>query len=130
MNLAFLPFGPMGVFLSALISLVAGVILLGLVHAWGRGHGWSHAGEIGWAWLLTMLVTASADTWHLLYLGAVPMQSPVTIERVLATIHDPDSLGTRVVCEFIGASAGVMLGWLLWTGVWRNHHASSRGSDH
>lgn len=123
MNLAFLPFGPMGVVLAALISLAAGVLLHGLVHAWGRRHGWSHAGEIGWAWLVAMLLTASADTWHLLYLGIVPLESPVTIGRVLATIHDPDTLGVRVVCEFIGASAGVMLGWLVWTGAWRHYRA-------
>jgi hypothetical protein len=122
MNLAFLPYGAMGVFLSALISLAAGVVALGLVHAWGRRHGWTHAAEIGWAWLATMAATASIDTWHLLYMGVVPMQSPVTIARVLAPIHDPDTLGVRVVCEFIGASAGVMLGWLLWTGAWRHLH--------
>lgn len=128
MNLAFLPFGPWGVVFAALISLVAGVLMLGLVHAWGRRHNWTHAGEIGWAWLATMLVTASADTWHLLYMGIVPLQSPATIARILAPIHDPDTLGVRVVCEFIGASAGVMLGWLLWAGAWR-HARSARHVD-
>ncbi|HET7269104.1 MAG TPA: hypothetical protein VFJ15_13450 [Oleiagrimonas sp.] len=119
MNLSFLPFGPLGVLLAALISLVAGVLALGLFHAWGRRHHWTHAGEIGWAWLVTMAATASIDVWHLLHLGMVPMQSPVVIARVLDTIHDPEMLGTRVVCEFIGAAAGVMLGWLVWTGAWR-----------
>lgn len=125
MNLAFLPFGPWGVVLAACISLVAGVLLLGLVHAWGRRQHWSHAAEIGWAWLATVVLTAGADTWHLLYLGIVPLESPVTIARVLAPIHDPDTLGMRVMCEFIGASAGVMLGWLLWAQAWRrvkSHH--------
>ncbi|HET6588361.1 MAG TPA: hypothetical protein VFG67_11410 [Oleiagrimonas sp.] len=120
MNLSFLPFGTLGVLFSALISLVAGVLLLGLVHVLGKRQHWSHAAEIGWAWLATMVLTAGADTWHLLYLGIVPLESPVTIARVLAPIHDPDTLGVRVVCEFIGASAGVMLGWLLWTGAWRH----------
>lgn len=119
MNLAFLPYGPPGVLLAALISLTAGVLLAGLSHAWGRRHGWSHAHGIAWAWLATVAITAGADTWQLLYMGIVPMQSPVTIARVLADIHDPDTLGVRVVCEFVTASAGVMLGWLLWTGSWR-----------
>ncbi len=125
MNLAFLPYGPWGVVLAALISFVAGVLVLGPVHAWGRRHHWSHAAEIGWAWLATMLITASVDVWHLLYMGVVPMESPVTIARVLAPIHDPDTLGMRVVCEFIGASAGVMLGWLVWTGSWRKTRSGS-----
>lgn len=120
MNLAFLPYGTWGVVCAALISLVAGVLLLGVVHVLGKRQHWSHAAEIGWAWLATMVLTAGADTWHLLYLGIVPLESPVTIARVLAPIHDPDTLGVRVVCEFIGASAGVMLGWLLWTGAWRH----------
>lgn len=120
MNLAFLPYGPMGVLLAALLSTLAGVVLVGLVHAWGRRHGWSHAHEIAWAWLAGVVITAGADTWHLLYSGIVPMQSPVAIARVLADIHDPDTLGVRVVCEFLGVSVGVMLGWLLWTGLWRH----------
>lgn len=116
MNLDFLPFGLWGVVLAGAISLVVGGLLFGAVHAWGCRHGWLPAREIGWTWLVTMLVTASADIWHLFYMGIVPMQSPVVIQRVLSAIHDPDNLGVRVVCEFIGASAGVMLGWLLWTG--------------
>ncbi len=120
MNLPFLPFGPWGVVCAALISLVAGILLLGLTHAWGRRNGWSQGGEIGRAWLATVVLTAGVDTWHLLYMGIVPLESPVVIARVLAPIHDPDTLGMRVVCEFIGACAGVMLGWLVWTGSWRH----------
>ena len=54
-------------------------------------------------------------------MGIVPMQSPVTIRRILADIHDPDFLGMRVVCEIIGALLGSVLGWLLWTGSLRAH---------
>src|SRR5690625_49241 len=122
MNLPFLPFGPLGVLFAALISLVVGVLALGLFHAWGQRRGWTHAAEIGWAWLATMAATASIDTWNLLHLGVVPMQSPVVIQRMLDAIHDPATLGTRVVCEFIGTAAGVMLGWLIWTGAWRAAH--------
>ncbi|HEX7342525.1 MAG TPA: hypothetical protein VF269_09670 [Rhodanobacteraceae bacterium] len=124
MNLSFLPLGPLGVLCAALISLVVGFVLLGLVHAWGSRHRWSHAAEIGWAWLATMLASASVDIWHLFYMGMVPLESPVIIARVLAPIHDPATLGVRVVCEFIGAAAGVMLGWLAWTGAWGKYRAS------
>ena len=39
------------------------------------------------------------------------IESPFVIERTLGDIHDPAYLGTRVVFEFCGAVAGVMLGW-------------------
>ncbi len=128
MNLAFLPFGPWGVVLAAVISTVVGMLLIGLTRLWGRRHGWTHAHEIAWAWLITVIVTAGVDSWHLLYMGVTPMQSPVTIARVLSAIHDPDTLGVRVVCEFIGACVGVILGWLLWSGLWRHGWRDGRRS--
>ncbi|HEX7339431.1 MAG TPA: hypothetical protein VF271_05800 [Rhodanobacteraceae bacterium] len=119
MNFAFLPYGPLGVALDALISLAAGIILFGPFHWWGRREHWSHARTIGWTWVATMLATASIDSWNLFYMGVVSMQSPVTAARVIDSIHDADTLGMRVTCEFIGACAGVMIGWLLWTRAWR-----------
>jgi hypothetical protein len=41
------------------------------------------------------------------------LESPFVIERTLGEIYDPAFLGTRVVFEFCGAVAGVMLGWYL-----------------
>lgn len=118
MNLGFLPIGMAGVFLAGIIALVVGIILYSLIEL-----GWrqplSHGGKIAWAWLFAVILGAGLDTWHLLYIGVTPMQSPVTIARVLSRIHDPDHLGIRVIGEFAGASAGVMLGWLLWSGHWR-----------
>ncbi|KGI78871.1 hypothetical protein [Oleiagrimonas soli] len=117
MNLRFLDMGMAGVLEAALIAFLAGVVAWLLVHALvGRRLGWSAGKQIGWAYLLTLLGACSVDLWNLLYMGIVPMQSPVTIQRVLADIHDPDFLGTRVVAEVATAGLGVMLGWLLTSG--------------
>jgi hypothetical protein len=123
MNFGFLHFGMAGALEAGAISLLVGVALHGLLHAIGRRNGWSHAGEIGWAFVATLLASASVDMWNLLYKGIVPLDSPVTVRRILSTIHDPDTLGVRVVCEIAGAALGVMLGWLLWTGAWRAHRS-------
>jgi hypothetical protein len=125
MNFSFLSFGMAGALEAGAISLLAGVVLHGLLHAIGRRNGWSHAGEIGWAFVATLLASASMDMWNLLYLGIVPLDSPVTVRRILATIHDPDTLGVRVICEIAGAALGVMAGWLLWTGAWRAHRPAA-----
>lgn len=110
-----------GALAAGAFSLLVGALLLGLVHLFGRRHAWSHAQEIGWAFIATLLASASEDSWNLMYMGIVPMQSPATIGRILADIHDPDYLGIRVVCEIIGAMLGVMLGWAVWTGSLREH---------
>jgi hypothetical protein len=127
MNFGFLHLGMAGALEAGAISLLVGVVLHGLAHAFGRHNGWSHAGEIGWAYVGTLLASASVDMWNLLYMGIVPLDSPVVIRRILSGIHDPDMLGVRVICEIAGAAFGVMLGWLLWTGALRRHLASSRG---
>lgn len=115
MNLALLPHGPAGVALAGLLAALVACLAHALVHfLLGRRQGWSAAREIGWAWLAGAVIGAGADAWHLLYLGIVPLESPVSIARVLSRIHDPDSLGMRVSVELIGVSAGVVLGWLLW----------------
>jgi hypothetical protein len=33
-------------------------------------------------------------------------------------IHDPDGIGTRVLCEFLGVAVGVSLAWALM--FWRD----------
>jgi hypothetical protein len=114
MNLDILDMGMTGVWEAALIALLAGFVLYALLHGLiGRRAGWSPAREIGWAFLATLAIACGADIWNLVYMGIVPMESPVTIRRVLSGIHDPDYLGTRVVFEIVAASFGVMLGWLL-----------------
>ena len=49
------------------------------------------------------------------------VQSPLYARLALAGIHDPDALGTRVVCEIAGAGAGIVLGWWLFS-----HRSSQR----
>lgn len=126
MNFFFLPMGMAGALAAGAFSLLVGVWLLGLVHLFGRRHAWSHGQEIAWAFVATWLATSSVDSWNLVYMGIVPMQSPVTIGRILADIHDPDYLSVRVMCEIVGAMLGVMLGWAVWTGSLRAH---LRGPD-
>lgn len=128
MNLSFLGYGMTGVAEAALIALLAGLVAQLLVHRllWRRMR-WSDAHEIGWSWLLGVAAGAGADTWQLFYMSVIPMQSPVTIRRVLAGIHDPDFLGMRVFAEMAGVSLGVMLGWWL-TRRRRGRRDASAGS--
>ncbi len=125
MNLDWLNMGLPGVFEAGALSFLVGLILHALIRWLGRGEGWTHAHEIAWSFLATVVLSAGADIWHLVYLGVVPMESPVTIQRVLANIHDPDYLGMRVVLEVIGAMAGVMVGWVAWTMIPRRGKTSS-----
>lgn len=128
MNLRFLDMGWAGAFEAGLIALLAGFVLYGLVHLGGRAWGWSPAREVGWAFVFTLVIACGADSWHLVYMGIVPLESPVTIRRILERIHDPDYLGVRVVVEVIGASLGVVLGWLLLGGALRRHLRGGRSA--
>jgi len=114
MNLSFLGYGMAGVFEAGLIALIVGLVVFALVHGllWRRMH-WSDAHEIAWSWLLAVAIGAGADTWQLFHMSVIPLQSPVTIRRILAGIHDPDYLSTRVFMEIAAVSLGVMLGWWL-----------------
>jgi hypothetical protein len=47
------------------------------------------------------------------------LQSLDLLRAKLAEVHDPDNMGTRVLCELIGAGVGVFAAWLLI--VWRAH---------
>jgi len=128
MNLSFLGYGMRGVFEAGLIALAAGLVVFALVHGLLRRRmRWSDAHEIGWSWLVAVAIGAGADTWQLFYLSVIPLQSPVTIRRVLADIHDPDYLSTRVFMEFAAVSLGVMLGW--WIARLRRHMGGASGQD-
>jgi hypothetical protein len=75
--------------------------------------GWRQGSAIGVALLGTLVLAAGVDAWHLFYLATVRMESPFVIQRTLGAIHDPGMLGLRVLFEFAGGVAGVMLGWYL-----------------
>ena len=48
-------------------------------------------------------------------MGIVRLESPLYARLFLATIHDPNELGSRVVLEIAGALAGVALGWVMFS---------------
>jgi len=108
-----LSFGMPGVFEAAGIALAVGLLAALVAHRIARIAGWKQGTEIGVALVATLLVAVGVDAWDLFHLSIVRLESPYVIMRTLETIHDPDFLGTRVVFEFAGAVAGVMLGWYL-----------------
>jgi len=68
--------------------------------------------------VLSLLPSASGDLWNLLYFNYANLQSPFLLGVALAEVHDPDSIGTRALCEFAGAALGIFLAWLLL--LWRS----------
>jgi hypothetical protein len=105
--------GIAGALEAGLIALAIGALVCALCHHLGRRAGWKQGTEIGVAFVATLFVAAGVDAWDLFHLSIVRMESPFVIERTLGEIHDPAFLGTRVVFEFCGAIAGVMIGWYL-----------------
>ena len=103
------------------ISLAAGFVLYLLLHRLGRRNGWSDARQIGWAYLLALILTARTDLWNLFYFNYARLQSLQLLQAKLAEVHDPDGIGTRVLCELIGATIGVFVAWLLCGRHWRQH---------
>ena len=98
---------------AGVISLMVALALFLLLHWLGRRHGWCHARKIGWAFLLASILTVSGDLWDLFYLNYSNLQSRPLLTAVLAGMHDPEHLGMRVLCELLGVSLGVYLGWVL-----------------
>ncbi|MHA6204725.1 hypothetical protein ACXU4B_09900 [Dyella soli] len=95
------------------IAVVAGFVLLAVFRLVGRAQGWSVGLEIGWAYLLGVVLAGGGDLWNLFYFNYGRLQSLQLLKVKLAQVHDPENLGLRVLCEFIGAALGVFLGWLL-----------------
>jgi hypothetical protein len=115
MGFPWLSAGFAGVLESAAIALAIGAITCFAAHRIGRFVGWRPGTEIGVASLVTLIVASASDAWDLFHLSIVRLESPIVIQRMLDAIHDPQNLGARVVFEFAGAIAGVMLGWYLAT---------------
>lgn len=110
MNLP-LHLGLLGSLEAGLIALLIGFAVFFLWQKLCRWLRWSHGHAIGWASLIAVAVGAGVDAWNLFYLGMVRLESPLYARIALASIHDPNELGTRVVLEISGALAGVALGW-------------------
>lgn len=114
MNLP-LHFGFLGALEAGLIALLVGVLGYGLLQWVVRKLQGSVGHALGWGFVVAAVASTGIDAWNLFYLGMVRLESPVYARLALQGIHDADSLGTRVVCESIGAGLGVLLGWKLFS---------------
>lgn len=112
-------YGIVGGLQAGLISAVAGLVLFLIFHWLGRRNGWSYGPQIGWSFLLAAALTASGDLWNLFYFNYGRGQSLQFLKVKLAGVHDPDSIGLRVLCEMLGVLVGIYLGWALCNRSWR-----------
>ena len=111
-------YGIVGGMQAGAIAAVIGFFMLLLVHWLTRKQHWSLGHELGVTYLLALLPSSSGDLWNLFYFNYADLQSPVLMRATLADVHDPDGIGTRVLCEFLGVAVGLSLAWLLlfWRG--------------
>ena len=106
-------YGFVGGLQAGAISAVAGALLLVLFHAVGRRGGWSEAKKIGWAYLLSLLLSGGGDLGNLFYFNFAQLQSLQLLRAKLAEVHDPDNLGTRAFCEMVGVAVGIFAAWIV-----------------
>jgi energy-coupling factor transporter transmembrane protein EcfT len=123
-NQDWMGYGFVGGIEAGVISALAGLLLFGVFHWLGRRNGWSFAPQVGWSFLLATLLTASGDLSDLFYFNYAPLQSVPLLKLKLAQVHDPDSIGLRVVFELLGIALGIYLGWVLCS---RNGRAGNLG---
>lgn len=130
MNLP-LHLGFLGAVEAGLIALLIGVLAF-LFWRWlMRLTGGSIGHALGWACVTAALLAGGIDIWNLFYLSMMKMESPLYARLALQGIHDAESLGARVVCEFAGALAGVAIGWHWFSEVYREKNVSeSTENDH
>jgi hypothetical protein len=108
-----LSFGLPGVLEAGLIAFVVGVLAYLLWRGLARVFGFSGGAAFGWALFSAAAIAAGIDAWNLFYLGLMHLESPLYARIALQGIHDPDSLGARVVVEAVCAWAGVAVAWWL-----------------
>ncbi|MGH8779339.1 hypothetical protein [Paraburkholderia sp.] len=118
-------YGIVGGMQAGAIAAVIGFFMLLLVHWLTRKQRWNLGRELGVSYLLSLLPSSSGDFWNLFYFNYADLQSPALMRATLADVHDPDSIGVRVLCEFLGAAVGILLAWLLlyWRGRARSDDA-------
>ncbi len=126
MNLP-LHFGFLGALEAGIIAFLIGLLIYAGWQAICRSLGWSIGHAIGWSCVLAVAIGAGIDTWNLFYLGMMKLESPLYARIALQAIHDPESLGARVICETCGALAGVVCGWQ-WFSRHRHEEIVGRGS--
>ncbi|OOG55479.1 hypothetical protein [Rhodanobacter sp. C03] len=115
-NQDWMGYGIVGGIEAGVISALAGLLLFGLFHWLGRRNGWSYGPQIGWSFLLATILTVSGDLSDLFYFNYARLQSLQLLKAKLALVHDPDSMGLRVLCELLGVTVGIYIGWVLCEG--------------
>jgi multisubunit Na+/H+ antiporter MnhB subunit len=102
--------GWLGGLQAGLVAALAGALLL-LLFRWRTRGVWSHGAQMAWAYVLGVVLAASGDLADLFYFNYARLQSVALLRVKLAEVHDPDGLGTRVLCELAGVALGVALAW-------------------
>jgi multisubunit Na+/H+ antiporter MnhB subunit len=96
---------------AGLIAAAVGALLF-LLFRWRTRQAWSHGSQMAWAYVLGVALAASGDLADLFYFNYARLQSVQLLRVKLAEVHDPDGLGTRVLCELAGVAIGVGLAWM------------------
>ncbi|WP_027794474.1 hypothetical protein [Paraburkholderia acidipaludis] len=117
-NQSWMGYGIVGGMQAGAIAAAVGFFMLLLVRWLTRKQRWIPGRELGVAYLLALLPSSSGDLWNLFYFNYANLQSPVFLSAALADVHDPDSIGLRVMCEFLGVAVGLSVAWLLL--LWRD----------
>ena len=103
---------------AGLISALVALLLFILFHWIGLRNAWGYGMQISWTALVTALLTVSGDLWDLFYFNYGRLQSIDLLRAKLAQVHDPGSIGTRVLCELLGIVSGIYVSWLLCHSGW------------
>jgi hypothetical protein len=120
-------YGAVGGLQAGAIAAAVGFVLFAAVHWVGRRNGWHHGRELTVGYLLTVAVAGGGDMWNLLYFSLAPVGDSIQLLKTkLAQVHDPDSIGLRVLCEFLGAAFGTYVSWGIFSGDWRARLAGLR----
>ncbi|MCX7514624.1 hypothetical protein [Frateuria sp. STR12] len=103
-------YGWIGGLQAGLIAALAGGLLFLLFH-WRTRKVWSHGAQMAWSYVLGVILAASGDLADLFYFNYARLQSLQLLRAKLAEVHDPDGLGTRVLCELAGVAVGIGVAW-------------------
>ena len=101
-------YGWVGGIEAGAISAIVAALLFALIHWRTRGR-WSHGAQLAWTWLLGVALSASGDLWDMFYFNVARLQSLQLLKAKLAVVHDPDGISTRVLCELLGVTLGVVV---------------------